>query len=243
MFPWWYCMTTVSIQLPSEQLPQVLHGAIQLGDLLAGHGGRCDIALLRQLLPQRLGEIGHLVKGGDAPMEPGKDLLAPEGRLPHLFQGSRHLLQCLGFQIGHRSSSGYLPLHAADVKAVGTVALGPEGQLPLRLPYRRRQGEAVPGRNPLCSARNASVTCSFSSGRMVQVEYTSTPPGATYRAALSSMRRLDHRQGEQIVGLFVADVRLLPDDAQAGTGSVHQHRVKPLRPFRAERPAVVRRRW
>ena len=51
-------------------------------------------------------------------------------------------------------------------------------------------------------------------------------------------RRLNHRQGEQIVCLFVADVRLLPDDAQTGAGSIHQHRVKPLRPFRAEHPAV-----
>ena len=38
-----------------------------------------------------------------------------------------------------------------------------------------------------CSARKLSDTPSFSSGRIVQVEYTSVPPGLTYRAALSKI--------------------------------------------------------
>ena len=54
------------------------------------------------LTAEGIGEVAHLVKGGDALMEPGKDLLAPEGRFPHLLQGRRHFLQGLGFQIDHK---------------------------------------------------------------------------------------------------------------------------------------------
>ena len=70
----------------STQLPQVFDGAVQLGDLLPGHLGRRQESLAGELLPQRLGQVGHLVKGGDAPVEPVEDLLGPEGGLSPLLQ-------------------------------------------------------------------------------------------------------------------------------------------------------------
>ena len=117
------------------------------------------------------------------------------------------------------------------------MALGPEGQLPLRLPYRCRQGEAVPAE--IAVLRQESI-------RYLLVFLRQNGAGGIHQHAAGGhilggvvqQRRLDHRQGEQIVCLFVADVRLLPDDTQTGAGSIHQHRVKPLRPFRTEHPAV-----
>jgi hypothetical protein len=38
-----------------------------------------------------------------------------------------------------------LPPHAADVKAVRAVALGPKGQLAVCLSHRRGEGEGLPG--------------------------------------------------------------------------------------------------
>ena len=87
------------------QLPQVFDGAVQLGDLLPGHLGRRQEGLLGELLPQRLGQVGHLVKGGDPPVEPVEDLLGPEGGLSPLLQPGGELLQGHGFDIGHASPS------------------------------------------------------------------------------------------------------------------------------------------
>ena len=78
-----------------RQLPQVFNGTVLLGDLLPGHLGHCQDALRLQFLPQGLGEIRHLVKGPGALVEPGEHLFSPEGRLPHGFQGLRHLLEGL----------------------------------------------------------------------------------------------------------------------------------------------------
>ena len=84
-----------------RQLPQVLDGAVQTGLLLAGHGGGGDMERLRQLLPQGTGQIAHLFKGGDAPVQPGKDLTAPEGGLSHFPQGMGQLLHRHGFDVSH----------------------------------------------------------------------------------------------------------------------------------------------
>ena len=77
-----------------RQLPQVFHGPVQLGHLLPGHLGDGEDAGLPQLLPQGLGEVGHLVKGRGSPVEPGEHLLAPEGRLPQGLEEGRQLRQC-----------------------------------------------------------------------------------------------------------------------------------------------------
>ena len=134
-------------------------------------------ALLLQLFPQGLG-AGCVIssKEADAPVEPGKNLLSPEGRLSHSLHVSASAPPA-SMDFMSIIATSLCPLHAADVKSVGSVAVGPQGHLPLRLPHRRRQGKRPPGGSHWCSARNASVTCSFSSGRTVQVEYTSTPPG------------------------------------------------------------------
>ena len=87
------------------QLPQVFDGAVQLGYLLPGHLGRRQEGLAGELLPQRLGQVGHLVKGGDAPVEPVEDLLGPEGGLSPLLEPGGELLQGHGFDIGHASPS------------------------------------------------------------------------------------------------------------------------------------------
>ena len=117
-----------------RQLPQVLHGAVQLGDLLTGHRGRRQIDSVSCSFSRRgLERLVISSKEVTPLVEPGKDLLAPEGRLPHAPSGSPSSPP--GSWISNRSyMSSLCPLHAADVKAVGTVALGPEGELPLRAP-------------------------------------------------------------------------------------------------------------
>ena len=87
------------------QLPQVLDGAVQPGLLLPRHRGRRDKAALRQLFPQWLGKIRHVLKGRDAPVQPCKDLLGAERRLPQLLEEAGKLLLGHGFDIGHKSSS------------------------------------------------------------------------------------------------------------------------------------------
>ena len=54
--------------------------------------------------PQGLGQVGHLVKGGYAPVEPLEHLPGPEGRLPQLLEVGGHLRQVHGFDVGHGSS-------------------------------------------------------------------------------------------------------------------------------------------
>ena len=88
-----------------RQFPQVLDGAVQPRLLFAGHHRRGDKTPLLQLFPQGLGEVGHLVEGGGAPMQPRKDLLGAERRLSQLFQKLGELLLGHGFDIGHKSSS------------------------------------------------------------------------------------------------------------------------------------------
>ena len=83
------------------QTPQVLDGPIQGGDLLAFYRGGREQAALGQLFPQGFGEVGHLVKGADAPVEPLEDLLGPKGRLPQLLEKGGQLLLIHGFDIGH----------------------------------------------------------------------------------------------------------------------------------------------
>ena len=61
-----------------------------------------NIAALRQLLSQRFTEICHLRKGGDAPVQPCKNLLAAKGRFPHVPQQLRDLLSVQRFDVCHR---------------------------------------------------------------------------------------------------------------------------------------------
>ena len=84
------------------QPPQVLDRTVVLGHLLALHRGYGDDALLRQLLPQGLAEVAHVLKGGHALVEPDEHLLAPEGRFSHLPQQLGHLLKIQRFDVDHR---------------------------------------------------------------------------------------------------------------------------------------------
>ena len=93
------------------QPPQVFDGPVFGVHLLALHHGSGDEAGLGQLLPQRLGEVAHLVKGPGSPMEPRKDLLGPEGGFPQLLKKGGHLGQVHGFQVNH---TGLLPIRAVS---------------------------------------------------------------------------------------------------------------------------------
>ena len=87
------CFNTVAI----GQLPEVFDRPIQGGNLLPGHLGLGQKALLLQLLTKGLGQVAHLPKGGGPPVEPTKDLLSPKGGLSLLLEPSGQLLQCHGF--------------------------------------------------------------------------------------------------------------------------------------------------
>ena len=82
------------------QPPQVLDGSVPLRLLPADHGGGRDFVPLRQLRPQILGQVGHILKGGGPPVEPGVDLSGAEGRLAQSLHGLPHFLQGHGFQVG-----------------------------------------------------------------------------------------------------------------------------------------------
>ena len=79
------------------QLPQIFDGAVLLGFLTAQHRGGMDGVFFRQRCPQRPGEIGHLLIGANTPVQPGIQLLCPEGRLPHFFELGAQLRQRHGF--------------------------------------------------------------------------------------------------------------------------------------------------
>ncbi|CAN4024092.1 5'-nucleotidase, partial [Dysosmobacter welbionis] len=130
-----------------------------------------------------------------------------------------------------------IPRHAADVKAVGAVAVGPQSHLALGLPHRSGQGE---GR-----AAKVRVLCQEAVGYTLVLLRQDRAGGVHQRAAgphvpggVVQDRPLDHRQGEQVVRLFVPDIRLLPDDAETRAGGVYQHHIEPRLPLRPEPPAV-----
>ena len=75
------------------ELPEVLDGAVGLRHLLPGHGQAVCPVRLRQLLPEGLRYVAHLIEGAHAPVEPGEDLLPAEGRFAQGLQGRRQLLQ------------------------------------------------------------------------------------------------------------------------------------------------------
>ena len=87
------------------QLPEVFDGAVQPGDLLPGHGGGGDEALLRQLGTQGLGEVCHVVEGRDAPVQPGEYLPGAEGGLAQGIKISGQFRFRHGFDVGHSYSS------------------------------------------------------------------------------------------------------------------------------------------
>ena len=68
------------------------------------------------------------------------------------------------------------------------------------------------------------------------------PAGLHITPGVLQDRRLRHRQGEELVRLLVADLRLLADDAKPRAGGVHEDDVKGVFPLRAEGPPVQGRR-
>ena len=63
VLPWWYCMSTVSMQLPSDSSQRYLMVPSNRDTCLRATCGGGDETGLRQLFPQGLGEIGHLIEG------------------------------------------------------------------------------------------------------------------------------------------------------------------------------------
>ena len=89
------------------QAPQVFHRPILPGLLFAHHLGRRDLIAGLQLLPQVLGQVGHLLKGDRSPVQPCINLPGPEGRLAQRRHGAPELLQGHGFDV---LSHGRLPI-------------------------------------------------------------------------------------------------------------------------------------
>ena len=79
-----------------------------------------------------------------------------------------------------------------------------------------------------CSARKLSDTPSFSSGRIVQVEYTSVPPGLTYRAALSKIARWITGRANRSSGFLYRTsgfFRMMPKPEQGASTSTTSNRA------------------
>ena len=75
------------------EFPKVLDRAIIPGNLLPGSGQAAHPVCPRQLFSEGLGYVAHLIEGAHAPVEPGKNLLAPKSGFAQRFQGLRQLLQ------------------------------------------------------------------------------------------------------------------------------------------------------
>ena len=84
--------------LPIEKPEQVLHRAV-FGDLLPGDPGGVDDVPGAQLLPQALGEVGHLRKVRHAPVEPAEHLQGPELGQPRLGKLLLKLGEGFGFDV------------------------------------------------------------------------------------------------------------------------------------------------
>ena len=86
-----------------RQLPEVFDRAVLGGDLLPGHRRNAQDTGRFQTLPQGQGQIGHLIKGANAPAQPGEHLLSPKGGLPKPLEEVPQLREGHGFDIGHGS--------------------------------------------------------------------------------------------------------------------------------------------
>ena len=91
---------------------------------------------------------------------------------------------------------------------------------------RARNALASSRMNSGCFSRKHFTISWFSSGSMVQVLYTRTPPGFTINARILDNLGLDRGQFADVRDIpFPLDVRLLRKDAQSGTGGIQKHLV------------------
>ena len=77
-----------------EDLPEVFDRPVELRHLLARDRRHGDVVLRPELFAQGFGNIHHLVKIGDAAVQPGEDLLAAERRFALRAQRRGDFLQC-----------------------------------------------------------------------------------------------------------------------------------------------------
>ena len=214
------------------QLPQVFDGAVQPRLLLAGHLGRRDETASPPASRRRaLERLVISSKEVSPPVQPGKHLLGPEGGLAQLSEnrlpappGVMDLISV----IGHPR---LISVHAADVKAVRAVALGPQRQLSrCCAPIGPRQREAARVQTPGARRRKAvrHVLIFLRQHRAGGVD------AACRRAAHSRRRspgcpRWIAGQLRQLLGILVADIRLLADDAQSRAGHVRHDEISAAR--------------
>ena len=138
-----------------------------------------------------------------------------------------------------RRSRSALAAQAGDEEALGPVAvrerLGEAGHA--RMVPQRHVGRAGRRRgSPPRSARNACTTASFSAGEIVQVEYTSVPPGTQRVGARAQDRRLLARQPlGQVRRLAPARVGARGERAEVRARRVDEHAVVARRLVRRRR--------
>ena len=130
-----------------------------------------------------------------------------------------------------------IPRHAADVKAVGAVAVGPQSHLALGLPHRSGQGEGRAAKvRVLCQVGYTYVL--LRQDRAGGDHQRATRPQRLRPGGVVQDRPL-HRQGEQVVRLFVPDIRLLPDDAETRAGASTSTTSNRARSGRNVRPSAA----
>ena len=127
--------------------------------------GELEEVLAVQPLPQRLGEIRHLVKRSSAPVQPDKDLLCAEGRFPQLPEGRLHFGQRHGLKILLHECFLILQIKNPSVSCLN----GRSVSIPSFSSPKPVGAGIVSGERSGCSFKNASATASFSRRSTVQV--------------------------------------------------------------------------
>ena len=238
------CISTDLDAVAVRQLPQVFDRAVQLRRPASGPtaGGAVRQHCSRSFSRRGLERFVISSKDVPPPCEPGEHLPAPKGRLPQGAEHVRELLLGHGFQISHASS--LIPRHAADVKAVGPVALGPERDLAVRVLRRLRQGESCSRRKSGCSGqkRVRHLPRSPPAG-WCRWSRAACPPGLHIpRLAFSRIAVCTTGRAKRSSSLLIADLRLFPDDAKAlsrGRPRARCQRRPPTPPGRNARPATA----
>ena len=117
------------------------------------------------------------------------------------------------------------------------MALRPEGHLPLHLPHRQGQRHGFPDKaRVLCQKRIRDLLVLLRQNGAGRVQQHAA--GLHIAGGVLQNGALDHRQGKQVVGLFLAHIPLFSNDAETGAGCIHQNGVKGALPLRTEVPAV-----
>ncbi len=90
------------------QPPKVFDRAVHCGNLFSLHRGDGQQEMFRERGAQGLGQVGHLLKGGNRLVQPLENLACSERLFTERGQLAAQFFDCQAFDFGHRCSWIYI---------------------------------------------------------------------------------------------------------------------------------------